>query len=122
MSTDIGGKITDDPATDDRIVRYNQNGNDGIDPSTKLQLAALAKCSESADRALFGHAAQRGFCHDHGVTKSNGQHNVHQQKNTAAIFCGQIRETPDVAKTYRCACSRQHKADLTGKGAPFGML
>ena len=51
------------------------------------------------------------------VVKGDGQLDVHQQKNAAAVFRGEVRKPPDVAQTCRSACIDEHKADLAGKGA-----
>ena len=122
MAADILRQIADDPAADDRIVRHDQNGNDRIDPAAKPQAALFAKSSKGTHRAFVGHAAQCRFGHDHRVAKGDGQHDVHQQKNAAAVFRGEVRKPPDVAQTHRSACGRQHKADLAGKGAALLFL
>ena len=41
---------------------------------------------------------------------------IDQQKDTTAVFGCQIRETPDIAQTYRGTGCRQDEADLAGKG------
>jgi hypothetical protein len=35
------------------------------------------------------------------------------------VLCGEIRKTPDVAKTNRRACGGKNKAELTGKISSF---
>ena len=122
MAADILRQIADDPAADDRIVRHDQNGDDRIDPAAEPQAALFAKGAKGTHRAFVGHAAQCRFGHDHGVAKGDGQHDVHQQKNAAAVFRGEIRKPPDVAKAHRSACGRQHKADLAGKSAALLFL
>ena len=116
------GQIVDDPAADDRIIRHDQNGDDGVDPTAKPDALALTEVGVGADRAFVGHTAQRGLGHDHGIAKGDCQQNVYQQKNAAAVFGCQIREAPDVAQTHRSACGRQHEPDLTGECAALVLL
>ena len=118
----ILGQIVDDPAADDRIIRHDQNGDDGVDPAAEPDATALAEMSIGADRAFVGHTAQRGLGHDHRITKCNCQQNVYQQKNAAAVFGCQIREAPDIAQTHRSACGRQYEPDLTGERAALVLL
>ena len=116
MAADIGGQVPDDPSADDRVVRHNQNGNDGVDPAAEPQPALFAERRERADRAFAGHTAQCGFRHNHCVAESYGQHNVDQQKNTAAVFGGKVGETPDVAKPDGGPGGGQHKSNFARKG------
>ena len=118
----ILGQIVDDPAADDRIVRHDQNGDDGVDPAAEPDALALTEVGIGADRAFVGHTAQRGLGHDHRITKGNCQQNVYQQENAAAVFGRQIREAPDVAQTHRSACGRQHEPNLTGERAALVLL
>ena len=112
-------QILDDPTADDRIVRHDQNGDDRIDPAAEPQAALFAKGTKGTHRAFVGHAAQCRFGHDHRVAKGDGQHDVHQQKNAAAVFRGEIRKPPDVAKADRSAGRRQDKSELPGKCTSF---
>ena len=121
-SAQILGQIVDDPAADDRIIRHDQNGDNGVDPAAEPDAPALAEVGVGADRAFVGHAAQCSLGHDHGITECNCQQNVYQQENTAAVFGCQIREAPDVAQTHRSACGRQHEPDLTGERAALVLL
>ena len=41
VAADIGGQVPDDPSADDRVVRHNQNGNDGVDPAAEAQCPGL---------------------------------------------------------------------------------
>ena len=118
VAADVIRQIADDPAADDRVVRHDQDGDDGVDPAAEPQARAFAKGPEGAHRAFLGHAAQGRFRRDHGVAKGDGQHDVHQQEDAAAVFCRQIRETPDVAQAHRRARRRQHEADLAGESTP----
>ena len=43
------------------------------------------------------------------------QHQIHQQKQSAAVLGRQIREPPEVSHAHRTARGSQHKADLPGK-------
>ena len=71
----------------------------------------------STHRALAGHPAQRRFGNDHGVAKGDSQQDVDEQKNAAAVFCGQIREAPDIAQPDRRTGGGQHESEFAGKRA-----
>ena len=116
-SAQILGQIVDD-----RIIRHDQNGDNGVDPAAEPDAPALAEVGVGADRAFVGHASQCSLGHDHGITECNCQQNVYQQENAAAVFGCQIREAPDVAQTHRSACGRQHEPDLTGERAALVLL
>ena len=100
----LSGQIVDDPAADDRIIRHDQNGDDGVDPTTEPDSLALTEVGVGADRAFVGHTAQRGLGHDHGIAKGDCQQNVYQQKNAAAVFGCQIREAPDTYYLLPITC------------------
>ncbi|MFR5373717.1 MAG: hypothetical protein ACLTGJ_09495 [Faecalibacterium prausnitzii] len=52
----------------------------------------------------------------------NGEHDVDEQENAAAVLCGEIRETPDVAEAHRRACCGENKANLARKGASLVLI
>ena len=109
-----------------RVVRHDQHRDNGVDPAAKAEesvfASRLCKRTVGADRALVGHAAQRSLGHDHRVAERQRQHNIDQQKNTAAVLGRQIREPPDIAQSHRRPGSRQHKAELAGKRASVLLL
>ena len=121
VAAQIFKQIFDDPAADDRVVRHDQHRDNGVDPAAKAEesvlFAGLGKRAVGADRAFVGHAAQGSLGHDHRVAERQRQHNIDQQKNTAAVLGCQIREPPDIAQPHRRPGSRQHKAELAGKRA-----
>ena len=109
-------QILDDPTANDGIIGHNQNRDDGVDPTAEAQRGPVPERFVSADRAFFGHAADRGFGNDHRVAEGHGQDDVDQQKNAAAVFGGEIGEAPDVSKTYGRTGGGKNKADFSGKG------
>ena len=119
VAAQIFKQIFDDPAADDRVVRHDQHRDNGVDPAAKAEKSVFAsrlcKRTVGADRAFVGHAAQRSLGHDHRVAERQRQHNIDQQKNTAAVLIRHIREPPDIAQPHRRPGSRQHKAELAGK-------
>ena len=115
MAGEILGQIVDDPSADDRIIGNDQDGDDGVDPAAERQPLPLAKMAVSAHRAFAGHPAQRRFSNDHGVAKGDSQQDVDEQKNAAAVFCGQIREAPDVSQPDRRTGGGQHESEFAGK-------
>ena len=119
VAEDILGQVFDDPAADDRVIRHDEDGDDRVDPAAEFQPAGAAERVERANRALAGHAAERGLCYDHGIAERHGQNDVDEQENTAAVFGGQIRKAPDVAEADGRAGGREHKADLSGKRTSF---
>ena len=121
VAAQILKQILDDPAADDRVVRHDQDRDNGVDPAAKAEkavfLARLGKAAVGADRTFVGHAAQGGLSHNHRVAEGERQHNINQQENTAAVFSRQVREPPDIAQPHRCPGRRQHKAEFTGEAA-----
>ena len=83
---------------------------------------ALADGGECAHRAFPGHPAQRRLGHDHGVAEGEGEDDVDEQENAAAVLCREVGETPDIAEAHRSACRREDKADLARKGASLVLI
>lgn len=54
-----------------------------------------------------------------GIAKGQGQNDINQQENSAAVLGRQIGETPDISQSYRCTSRRKYKPDLPGEGAPL---
>ena len=121
VAADVVGQIPDDPAADDRVIRHDKDGDDGVYPAAE-GAPALADGGECAHRAFLGHPAQRRLGHDHGVAESEGEDDVDEQENAAAVLCCEIGETPDIAEAYRSACRREDKADLARKGASLVLI
>ena len=94
VSQKILKQVFDDPAADHGIVRHDQDRDHGVDPAAERQPLPLAKMAVSAHRAFAGHPAQRRFGNDHGVAKGDSQQDVDEQKNAAAVFCGQMFPNP----------------------------
>ena len=121
VAQQVLAQVFDDPAADDRVIGDDQDGDNGVDPAAEAQrpgsLAGLCKKRERAHGAFAGHAAQSGFRHDHRIAEGERQQDVNEQKNTAAVLGGQIREPPDVAQPDGGTGSGQHKAEFAGKGA-----
>ena len=80
------------------VIRHDQHRNDCIQPATDLKWCRFAKEGKGSHRALLRHTSDRRFRHDQYIPKRYCQKNIHQQKNSAAILCRQIRETPDITK------------------------
>ena len=76
----------------------------------------------SSYRAFFRHAADGCLRYDHGVAECQSKKNVDQQKNSAAVFCCQIRETPDISQSYRSTRSGKHEPELSGEAASLFMI
>ena len=58
-------QIFDNPATNYRIIRYNQNRDDGIDPSAKGQPFGFSEFSKSTYRTFSGHTSQSCLSNEH---------------------------------------------------------
>ena len=108
-----------DPAADDRVVGDDEDGDDGVDPAAEGKPALFAEGGERAHRAFLGHPAQRRLGHDHGVAEGEGEDDVDEQKDAAAVLGRKIGEAPDVAEAHRRACSGENESDLARKGAPL---
>ena len=119
VSHDIFYQIFDNPAADNGIIGHNQYRNNRVDPAAKGQPFRFSKGTVSAYRALLCHTSQSCLCYDHGVAEGQGQNDINQKENTAAVFGGQVRKAPDIAQAYGSACSRKHKAQFSRKRASF---
>ena len=116
VAADVVGQIPDDPAADDRVIRHDEDGDDGVYPAAE-GAPALADGGECAHRAFPGHPAQRRLGNDHGVAEGEGEDDVDEQEDAAAVLGRKIGEAPDVAEAHRRACSGENEADLARKGA-----
>ena len=94
------------------------------EPSEPSDTNSPAEEAEPAvERLICPDAGQTGFAADGDLgnhqrkAEGDGQNDIHQQENAAAVLCGQIGESPEVAKTYRRTGRCQHKADAAGKAA-----
>ena len=110
-------QILDDPAADDRVIRHNENRDDGVEPAARRQPARFAEGLKRADGAFAGHAADGGFRDDHGIAEGQRQQDVDQQEDAAAVLGRQIGEAPDVAKAHGGPGRGEHEPDLAGKRA-----
>ena len=119
VAADVVGQIPDDPAADDRVVGDDEDGDDGVDPAAEGKPARFAEGGERAHRAFLGHPAQRRLGHDHGVAEGEGEDDVDEQEDAAAVLGRKIGKAPDVAEAHRRACSGENESDLARKGAPL---
>ena len=110
-----GGQIFHHPAADDAVIRRDDDRHKRRDPAEEAEPAV--------ERLICPDAGQTGFAADGDLgnhqrkAEGDGQNDIHQQENAAAVLCGQIGESPEVAKTYRRTGRCQHKADAAGKAA-----
>ena len=108
-------QVLDDPAADDAVIRQDEHGDDRVHPAAGLRQAGLAIGLERTHRTLARQTAQRRFGDHHGVPEGEGQDKIGQKEHAAAVFCGQIRKTPDVSQTDGRACCRQNITQFAGE-------
>lgn len=65
-----------------------------------------------SDGALFCAPPDGDIRGEQRKTKGQHQHQIDQQKQTAAILCGKIREPPEVADTYCTSGGSEDKSKL----------
>ena len=70
---------------------------------------------ERAHRTFLGRASDRRLGNDHCVAKCQGKDDINKQESAAAVFCSQIRESPDIAQADGSARGRENKSELTCK-------
>ena len=78
LSFYIFNEILDNPSADYRVIRYDQDGNNGVDPSAEGQPFGFAEFAKSAYWAFAGHASKGCFRNDHGVAEGECQNDVDQ--------------------------------------------
>ena len=74
----IFNEILDNPSADYRVIRYDQDGDNGVDPSAEGQPFGFAEFAKSAYWAFAGHASKGCFRNDHGVAEGECQNDVDQ--------------------------------------------
>ena len=87
-------------------------------PAADLRLVAHA-LHEQQGGQQHAHLDGHYQIEDHRQQEGQHQHQIHQQKQTAAIFCGKVREPPQVADTHRTSGGSKDKSDLSGETACF---
>ena len=117
LSGQVDCRIFRDPPADDGIVGHNQNWHQKGQDAEEFPLGAHALVG--ADGTLLGAAANGDIRGEQRETEGQHQHQIHQQKQTAAIFCGKVREPPQVADTHRTSGGSKDKSDLSGETACF---
>ena len=113
----VDGEILDDPAADNGVVGHDEGGNQEGQITQKTPL--LMQSPEGVQCVLLGPAADGHVRGQQCEAEGQHQYQIDKQKKSAAVFCSQIRETPQITDTYSTAGSRQHKPDLSGKAAFF---
>ena len=100
-----------------QVATVGENG--AYTATAEYEALPLAKMAVSAHRAFAGHPAQRRLGHDHGVAEGEGEDDVDEQEDAAAVLGRKIGKAPDVAEAHRRACSGENESDLARKGAPL---
>ena len=117
---EICPQVLHDPAADDAVVRQDQHGHQAGQGSDPAHLGMDMGVGRQG--ALAGLTADGDLGNQQGEAESQGQDQVAQQEDAAAILGGQVGETPDVTQTHRAAGCRQHKTQGTGEAAPGSLL
>jgi len=111
----IGCKILQNPAAYSAVVGKNHNGNNaGNNADPTHFLAEDSVCSEGT---LAGFASDSDFGSEKRETEGYNKNKINKQEHTAAVFCGKIGETPDVAKTDSAAGCGKNESQRTGESA-----
>ena len=114
LTGDEHDAVFEHPAADHAVVRKNQKrhrAGKAAQPSP-----APVDLAVSRQAALLGLSADGHLADKQRKAKGQRQNNVHDEKQAAAVFRRQIRETPNISESDRRACRGKHKADGTGKG------
>ena len=117
LSGEVDHRIFRDPPADDGIVGHDQNRHQKGQDAEEFPLGAHRLVG--ADGTLLGAASDGDIRGEQGETEGQHQHQIHQQKQTAAILCGKVREPPQVADTHRTSGGSKDKSDLSGETACF---
>ena len=81
-----------------------------------------ARAWTPADDALTHYLSNECTGQPGARAEGEGEDDVDEQENAAAVLCCEIGETPDIAEAYRSACRREDKADLARKGASLVLI
>ena len=102
-----------DPPANDRVVGHDEHRHQEGESAQKPP--AGAHFGIGANGALLGFTADGNIGGEQGKAKGKHQHQINDEEQTAAIFGGQIRESPQISHADGAAGSRQHKANLPRK-------
>src|SRR5699024_1567021 len=80
---------------------------------------ALVERAVSADAGQTGLASDGDLSDHQREAEGDGQNDIDQKEGTAAVLCGEVRETPQVSETNGRASRGKDKADAAGKAAAF---
>ena len=114
---EVDHRIFRDPPADDGVVGHDQNRHQKGEDAEKFPLGTHGLVG--ADGALLGASSDGDIRGEQGETEGQHQHQIHQQKQTAAILCGKVRKPPQVADTHRTSGGSKDKSDLSGETACF---
>ena len=104
---DIAEQVFRDPTTNYAVIRHDDERNRRHENADERIL--LAECLERANAALPRLAAKRRLKQQQRKANSEHKNEVHEQKHAAAVFRGQIGETPHAAQANRRSGRRQHE-------------
>lgn len=88
-----------------------------IDPSQETEF--LVKSLISHNRTLFRFSSDSDFRSHQCKPEGQRGNDINNNKNSAAILCRQIRESPQIAQTDSASGSGEHKSDAARKAAPL---
>ena len=100
-AADVSCEIADYPAADHAVIGSDDHRNDSVDPSAETVSGAFSKMRKCTDWTLPCHSADCCLRDDQRVAEGQHEDQVHQQKNTAAVFGSEIRKSPDVTQAHR---------------------
>ena len=100
----------DNPATNDAVVRCNDEGDQSRQNTYELEL--FAQFAKGANAGKLGLATQGNLKQQQRNTKGKRQHEVGEDKRTAAKLGSQVRKAPHVAQANSRGSSSQDKCGL----------
>ena len=113
-------EVADHPAGDGGVVHHQQVAADQAEPTVDMPLGAgLFQGLVGQHGALASGAAHCQFHGQHGDAHGQQTDQIEQHKITAAVFTGDVRETPDVADADGAARAHQQEAQPGTEGFSF---
>ena len=117
----LAGHVRDDvardPAADDGVVGHDQHRDQKSEDPEELPLGT--HLGVGVDGILAGPAPDRDVAGQQREAESEGQDQIDQNKEAAAVFGCQVGEAPEIADADRAAGRRHDEADLAGEAVLF---
>ena len=115
LAGEIHHRVFGDPAADHGIIGHDQHRHQKGENAQEFPFGAHGFIG--SDGTLLCAAANGNIRGEQRKAKGQHQCQIHQQKQTAAVLCGKVGKTPQIAHAHRTSGGSKHKADLSRKTA-----